>query len=373
MWTLARKILLHDRIKFAVASAGVSISVMMVLVQIGLYQGFMETASTVIDHGRAAVWVASEGSESFDFPAAIDDRTFYRVASTPGVARAERMLMAFGQLKLADGGDLGVQVIGVEAGGRLLRPWSVIDGDPRRLGEPGAITVDRSEWPKLHIDRVGHRTEISGARAEVIALTRGIRSFTTSPLVFTDLDSARAFTRLPPETSTYVLVEPAPGVAPPVLRDRLRDIPHVEAWTQGELSERTRTYWSSRTGVGAGFFTTAVLGIIVGLVVVGQILYNGTLEHLREYGTLKAMGARNSAVVRVILYQALLSAAVGFAAGSLLAVGSRAAMAGANLNVALSPALFVATAIVTTAMCALAALLSIIKVLRLDPATVFRS
>ena len=92
MWTLARKILLHDRVKFAVASAGVSISVMMVLVQIGLYGGFMDTASTVIDHSSADIWVASKGSESFDFPARIDDRTYYRVASTPGVARAERML-----------------------------------------------------------------------------------------------------------------------------------------------------------------------------------------------------------------------------------------------------------------------------------------
>ena len=67
------------------------------------------------------------------------------------------------------------------------------------------------------------------------------------------------------------------------------------------MSTRTRSYWSSRTGVGAGFFTTAVLGIIVGFVVVGQILYSGTLQYIREYGTLKAMGARNSAVVKVIL------------------------------------------------------------------------
>ncbi len=372
MWNLAKKILLHDRIKFAVASAGVSISVMLVLVQIGLYSGFMQTASTLIDHGHADVWITRAASENFDFSAPLDDRTFYRVASTPGVARAERMILAFAQMKLDDGGDLGVQVVGVEHDARLMRPWHVVEGDAARVGEPGAITVDRSEYSKLHIRDVGHRTEIGGARAEVVALTEGIRSFTTSPLVFTDLTSARTFVRYPDDAENYVLVQVAEGADPIAVRDTLRTIPHVDAYTTSEMSSRTQSYWSSRTGVGAGFFTTAILGIIVGLVVVGQILYNGTLQYLREYGTLKAMGAKNSAVVRVILYQALISAAIGFVLGGALAFGARAAMKGANLIVALSPGLFAMTAIVTALMCTLASMLSIIKVLRLDPATVFK-
>jgi putative ABC transport system permease protein len=372
VWTLAKKILLHDRIKFAVASAGVSISVMLVLVQIGLYFGFMRTASTLIDHGHADIWVTKAGSENFDFSTPLDDRTYYRVASTPGVGHAERMILAFAQLKLDSGGDLGIQVIGIEPHARLMRPWNVIDGDAARLGEPGAITIDASEWDKLYMRDVGHRTEIGGARARVAAVTDGIRSFTTSPLVFTDLVSARTFTRLPDDTENYVLVELAPGADPARVITDLRKIPHVDAFVAAEMSARTQAYWSSRTGVGAGFFTTAVLGIIVGLVVVGQILYNGTLQHLREYGTLKAMGARNSAVIRVILYQALISAAVGFVLGGGLAFAARAALVGANLFVALTPGLFVATAIVTAVMCTLASLLSIAKVLRLDPASVFK-
>jgi putative ABC transport system permease protein len=372
VWNLAKKILLHDRVKFAVASAGVSISVMLVLVQIGLYSGFMHTASTLIDHGHADVWVTRAASENFDFSAPLDDRTYYRVASTPGVAKAERMILAFAQLKLDSGGDLGVQIVGVEPKAELMRPWHVIAGDGARLGEPGAITVDRSEYAKLHIDRVGHRTEIGGARAEVVAMTDGIRSFTTSPLVFTDLTSARTFTGYRSEAENYVLVRVAPAADPVAVRDALRRIPNVDAYTTAEMSARTQQYWSSRTGVGAGFFTTAILGIIVGLVVVGQILYNGTLQHLREYGTLKAMGAKNGAVVRVIVYQALIAAVVGLVFGGLLAVGMRSAMKGANLIVALSPGLFAATAVVTVLMCAAASLLSIIKVLRLDPASVFK-
>lgn len=372
MWTLARKILLHDRIKFAVAAAGVSISVMMVLVQIGLYLGFMQNASNLIDHSHADVWVTGEGNENFDFAAPMDESAYYKVASTPGVARAERMILAFGQFRLADGGTQGVQVVGVENDAELLRPWNVIEGDVDRIREPGKITVDRTEFGKLKIDAVGARREIFGARAEVVALTNGIRSFTTSPFIFTNLASARAYCLMPSDKITYVLVRAEPGVSPEELAARLSQIPNIDAYTTPRLSQRTQHYWSSRTGVGAGFFTTAALGVIVGLVVVGQILYNGTLEHLREYGTLKAMGARNSAIVRVILYQALISSVVGLVFGGALAVLSRYAMKAANLNVLLTPNLVITTAILTVVMCCLASVLSIIKVLRLDPASVFK-
>lgn len=374
MWTLARKLLLHDRLRFAVAIAGVSVSVMLVLVQVGLYFGFMDTASSIIDASSADLWVGKAGNESFEFASPFDERTFYKVASIPGVEHAERVLMNFAQFKLADGGDLGVQIVGIETTGpALLAPWHVIAGDVKRLGEPGAIVVDRTEYSKLKIDHVGHTTEVSGVRAEVVAMTKGIRSFTTSPIVFTDLRTARSYMpTLGTDAVTYVLVKVKPGVSPLWVKAQIDQLPHLAAYTTHEMSERTRTYWSSRTGVGAGFFTTAVLGVIVGFVVVGQILYSGTLQYIREYGTLKAMGARNSMVVRVILAQAMISAALGFVVGGVLAFGMQAAMAKANLSVALFPSLYGVTLVVTIAMCSFAALLSIVKVLRLDPASVFK-
>jgi putative ABC transport system permease protein len=376
MWTLARKLLFHDRLRFAVAIAGVSVSVMLVLVQVGLYFGFMDTASSLIDASSADLWVGKAGNESFEFASPFDERAYYKVASVPGVARADRVLINFAQFKVADGGMLGVQIVGIEtAPGKtpMLTPWHVQAGDARRLAEPGAIVIDRSEYPKLKIKDVGHETEISGVQARVVALTQGIRSFTTSPIVFTDLRSARSFMPgLGTDSVTYVLVKVAPGASIDHVQAEINALPHMQAYTTSEMSMRTRSYWSSRTGVGAGFFTTAVLGVIVGFVVVGQILYSGTLQYLREYGTLKAMGAKNSAVVRVILSQAMISAALGFVVGGVLAVGMRAAMAGANLTVALFPGLYAVTLVVTIAMCSLAALLSIVKVLRLDPASVFK-
>ena len=376
MWSLARKLLFHDRLRFAVAIAGVSVSVMLVLVQVGLYFGFMNTASSIIDESHADLWVGKEGSESFEFASPFDERAFYKVSSVPGVERTERVLMNFAQFKLANGGDLGVQIVGIETSpghAPMLAPWNVIAGDANHLRDAGAIVVDKSEYAKLMIDRVGHTTEVSGVHARVVALTSGIRSFTTSPIVFADIRTARSFMPgLGENAVTYVLVKVKAGESVEAVKQRINALPHLSAYTTSEMSKRTRTYWSSRTGVGAGFFTTAVLGIIVGFVVVGQILYSGTLQYIREYGTLKAMGAKNSMVVRVILSQAMISAAIGFVFGGVLAFGMQAAMAKANLTVALFPGLYAATLIVTIVMCSFAATLSIVKVLRLDPASVFK-
>ena len=372
MWTLARKILLHDKVKFTVAAAGVSISVLLVLVQIGLYLGFMGNASNLIDHAHADIWITGKGTDSFDFATPIDDRFVYRVAEVPGVARVEKLILSFGQFKLPSGGTQGVQIVGIEHDARLIGPWNVVSGDVRHMNDVDGIVVDQTEFDKLHIDAVGVRREITGVRAHVVGLTKGIRNFTHSPYVFTNLASARAYTRMNADQITYILVKAAPGVNLETLRDRLRQLPNLDAYTSREFSQRTRKYWSSRTGVGTGFFTTAIIGIIVGLVIVGQILYNGTLEHIHEYGTMKAMGAANGTIVRVIMYQALISAVVGFVVGGALSFLAGRALQAAHLTVNLTPTLLVGTAVLTAGMCMLAATLSILKVLKLDPAMVFK-
>jgi putative ABC transport system permease protein len=369
---LARKILLHDPVKFAVAAAGVSVSVVLIMVQLGLYLGFMGNASGLIDHSTADIWVGPKGGENFDFSSPMDDRIFFRVAEQPGVARAEAMLMSFGQFKLPAGGDQGVQIVGLQRDSELVRPWNLVAGDWRRIAETDGIVVDRSEFGKLHVDSLGDTREIDEVRARVVALTSGIRSFTSSPFVFTHLDNARSYSRLGPHHITYVLVKVAPGVDVAGLTAQLNRLPNVDAYTKEAFSERTRAYWSSRTGVGVALFTTAILGIIVGLVVVGQILYNSTLEHLKEYGTLKAMGAENRLIVRVIVYQALISATVGFVVGAAMSFGAQAAMKAVDMVVLLPAGLIAGTGVLTAIMCACAALLSILRVLDLDPATVFK-
>jgi putative ABC transport system permease protein len=372
MWMLARRMLLHDRIRFFVAGAGVSVSVLLVLVQVGLYYGFMQNASTIIDNSRATIWLTGEGTESFDSASPIDERVYYQAAATPGVKRAERMVFSFGRFKRPEGGHQLVQVIGLERGATLVQPWNVVSGDASRIRERDGIVIDQSETKKLKTYALGDRREIGRVRSQVVGFTEGIRSFTYSPFVFTNIKAARKYTHVAPDKVTYVLIEPEPGTDLAALQARLNRIPYVTAYFAPTFARMAQDFWSKRTGVGVGFFMTALMGVIVGTVIVGQILYNGALEHLKEYGTLKAMGAKNGAIALAILYQALAYAVVGLACGGALTLVVRELFDRANLNVLLFGELLAATATLTVAMCVGSSMLAVLKMLQVDPAMVFK-
>src|SRR6185503_18178376 len=124
-------------------AAGVSVSVLLVLVQVGLYLGFMENTSSLIDHSKADLWVTGEGFENFDFAAPIDERAYYRISSLPGVQSAERMILAYGQFRLKSGGNQGAEIVGLERDPELFAPWNVQAGDARRMANSDGVIVDR--------------------------------------------------------------------------------------------------------------------------------------------------------------------------------------------------------------------------------------
>jgi putative ABC transport system permease protein len=157
---------------------------------------------------------------------------------------------------------------------------------------------------------------MNGYRARVVGTTHGIRSFTTSPYVFTTFKNAQSFTGLQEDQTEFILVRAQPGVNLEQLQRDLRGRLHdVDVLTTAQFSGMTRFYWMFTTGAGVAVLLAALLGLIVGVVVVTQTIYATTMDHLREYGTLKAIGAPNSYVYRVILQQAGMSAVLGYAIG----------------------------------------------------------
>src|SRR5262249_19433138 len=203
--------------------------------------------------------------------------------------------------------------------------------------------------------------------------TRGIRSFTTSPYVFTSFKSAQNYASIAEDQTVFILVK-GDGTAPAdVVRERLlARIKDVDVATTSTFSNMTRFYWMFTTGAGVAVLLAALLGLVVGVVVVAQTLYATTMVHLKEYGTLKAMGANNGYLSRVILQQAVISAVIGY----VLAMGVswfvvRGSVKG-GAAILLPWPVAVGMLGLTVVMCTTAAFVSINKVTRLDPATVFK-
>lgn len=373
MFLLARKILLHDPLRFVIAVAGVGFAVMLALLQTSFYNGFLNNASNLIDHTRADLWVMARGIQNVDFTSPIPLRHQYRLQSMPGVAWVSPMIVALSLWRLDTGGLEGTEVIGFDPDTGVGGPWNMVAGLPDAIRAPGTLIMDVFDLPKYRVTRLGHEAELGGARFRVTGFTRGIRSFTTVPYTFTSMNNARLFTGLSNDDTTYLLVGLKPGANVELARAAIEQLTGVDVYTRAEFAARTRAYWKRTTGVATVLMASALLGLLVGMVVVGQTLYASTIEHLREFGTYKALGAANRDVVEVIVLQSLMAGGLGYGLGLLLVGFSRRIIERfTDLPSQLSDGEFGGMLLITLLMCMGASYFSIRKVTRLEPAMVFK-
>ncbi|MBI1869882.1 MAG: ABC transporter permease [Chlamydiae bacterium] len=369
----AFKSLLHDRVKAIAAILGISFSVLLSLIQTGMYLGYMENASSVIDHSTADLWVMKQGTENFDVAQAMDERYYYKVYSISGVARVEKMILGGTFWKTPKGGFEGPQVIGLERDPQMLRPWNIVEGSFEVLEKERSVIMDRTDMKKLGVEGLGHRTEMWGQRATVRGFTEGIRSFITAPVVFTSLKDARRFCHLEENQVVYLLVKLDSQASPERVKKEMKEgVKNIDVYTRQEFSARTRNYWSRTTGVGVALFTSAFMGMVIGVGVVSLTLYMSISDHLKEYGTLKAVGVSNQRVITLIGYQSLL---LGFL-GCLLGYGATwiltRGIVASGINVIL-PAKTVTTLLsMILLLCYLSSFLAVRKVLKLEPILVFQ-
>ena len=369
---LAFRNLFHDVLSLAVTLTGIVFSVVLVAVQCGLYLGSEKTIAAVLDQVDADLWVTPIGTKSFDDPAFLSGREKFAVLSTPGVATAEDLVVGFASWRKPKGGATAIVLIGSNWSQGGLRPWNIVKGSLDELSAPATVAVDETYFADLGIDGLGDAAEINGNRVTVGAVTHGIRSFTTLPYVFTTLSRAQAYLDASPDQASYTLVKASPGQSIDELRKALMTrLPDVEVLGHQEFRKRSLDYWLFSTGAGAALIAGAILGLIVGVVIVAQTLYASTKDHLNEFATLRALGASAGYIHQVILMQAMISAVVGYILGMILSLIVVWAAEDTTMTVVMTPTLAAALFFVTIGMCAIAAMSAIMKVTRIDPAGVF--
>jgi putative ABC transport system permease protein len=370
---LALRNMVHDRVRLVVTLVGIVFAVVLIGIQLGLFIGFARTTSSLIDHAGADLWVMAPNTRNVDQAAAISEGKLYQALAVPGVRDAAKLITEFNLFKRPDGGTETVIVVGFDPEKGLGAPWQVAEGDVRNLSYPGTVMIDELYRKKLGVDHIGQVVEIGGRRAQVVGFTRGIRSFTQSPYVFASLRSALDYSRIRADQTKYVLCRIVPGADLGAVRDELaRRLGDVEVLTSAAFSRRTQLYWMFTTGAGLALLVAALMGLAVGVVVVSQTLYATTIDHLPEFGTLRAIGASARFLYGVIIRQAVLGAVAGYAIGIAATLGLVRLAGNAGPAITLPPWLILALFALTLAMCVGASLISIRKVTRLDPAMVFK-
>ena len=370
---LARRNLFHDKVRLTVTVTGIVFAVVLIVVELGLFVGFTSTTSGLVDHSSADLWVTSKHVPYVELGVPFSERKLYQVRAVPGVQEAQKMITRWTQWKRADGREESVQIVGFDPDSQMGRPWNLVQGSVEDLKRPDAVIMDEIYKDKLGASRVGELFEIRGHRARVVGFTRGIRSFTTSPYVFTTFKKAQDYASVDANQTIFILVKTAPGANINQVRQAILDnVKDVAVFTSPEFSRATQIYWMFTTGAGVAVLLAAALGLIVGFVVVAQTIYATTMDHMKEFGTLKAMGAANSYVYKVIIEQAAISAVIGYVLGMMVSMLVVRASQSGGAAILLPWQMGVGMFFLTMAMCVGAALVSISKVTRIDPAMVFK-
>lgn len=375
MVDLALKNLLHDKLRFVITISGVAFAVTLIFVQIGLFAGLLDNASVTIDHLEADLWVTSSQTPNVDFAHAFPETSVQRVRSVPGVERADNLIVSFMFIALPTGARENLLVYALEDFERWHFPWNVAQGNLADLRRGRYLFLDESAARRFGPFEIGEYREILDHRLKIIGMTREAISFTTTPIGFMDYRIAQAVLgRDWQGRTTYILVKLAPGADRAAIQAEIqRRLPHNDVHTKAEWSRKSRAYWVETTGIGFNMFMTVLLGCLVGIVIVAQTLYTSTMEHLKEFGTVKAIGGSNADIYKILSEQAVISALVGYVFGLIPAYALVPLMAKGGLKLILSPELLVTVLVGTVAMCLLAAMISFRKVATIDPALVFRS
>ncbi|MCS6809602.1 MAG: ABC transporter permease, partial [Bacteroidota bacterium] len=303
MLSAALRFLLYDKPKSIGALFGIVISIFLIGQQIGIYTfltGLM-AALPNSTRGKVGLWVVSNATQDANSLALLDIRLQREIESIPGVLRAYPFVVAAAQARFENGETSPVTLVGAQYPELKGGAWNISKGTIHDILPDGAFSCDEFDEKTLGGATLGTSFELAGKRAYIALQTRGARGF-GAPYMFTTLERARAYGAVPTDKVSAILVDIEPNEDTLAVRDRINaTIAGVRAWTAEDLSASTIGFILSTSGIAISTGTLIVFAIISGLVIIGLTLYSATIDRIRDYVTLKAIGSTNGFITRLIL------------------------------------------------------------------------
>jgi putative ABC transport system permease protein len=382
---LALKMLTGDRSKYLGLIFGVTFAALLMSQQLSIFVGIMKrTGSQILDVRDADIWVMDNKVRYIDEVPGMPDTELQRVQGVPGVAWAVRMYKGQVRARMPDGNFRSVILFGLDDATLVGAPQEMLAGNVGDLRNPDAVIVDKAGYEYLWPDdvaaiktegyKLGKVFEMNDHRCVLVGVCKVSPPFTTLPVLYTAYSQTTWYVPRERDTMSFVLVKPEPGLDPREVCRRIEQQTGRMALTQDQFFWKTIVYFMTSTGIPVNFGITIFLGFFVGVAIAGQTFYLFTVENLRHFGSLKAMGLSNVRVVGMILLQALIVGAIGYALGVgltslyFLATNQRTQLAGLNMPWEVMAGTGAAVLVIVV----MASLVSIRKVLVLEPAVVFR-
>jgi putative ABC transport system permease protein len=384
---IALKMLLGDRSKYFAIVFGVSFATLLMTQQAAIFTGLMRnTTSQIRDVDGAEIWVMDPNVRFIDDVKPLSEDDLYRVRGVPGVEWAVRLYKGLARARFQDGNFQQMILLGLDDATLVGAPREIIVGNLADLRQPDAVIIDeagyRYLWPNEPFE-LGRTFEMNDRRAKIVGVCKASTTFQTFPIVYCRYSQAVLYVPRERKVLSFILAQPEPGVSAKEVCRRIEEHtrisdkqPGLKALTREEFMWTTIKYYLERTGIPINFGITVGLGFVVGAAIAGQTFYLFTVENLKQFGALKAMGVSNLRLLRMSLLQAVVVGATGYCLGVGGAVLFGIAMG--HFVTSVPPAFFLTWQVMVGAAFAVmlivfvACIVSIRRVLVLEPAVVFK-
>ncbi len=378
MHLIALKMLTGDRAKYLGLIFAIAFCTFLLENQTSIFAGILRrTGSQILDVTESDIWVMDAKTEYFDQTKALKDTDVNRVRGVEGVQWAVRLFKGNAVARTMDGKFAASLCFGLDDATLTGVPRKMLVGSWERLREPDAIVVDKAGYLLLFPDeplQVDRTLELNDHKAVIVGISDASAPFLSVPIIHTRYSQAINFVGRERTQLSFVLAKSAAGVNLDEVTHRIQAQTGLLARTTDEFRWDCIWYYLKNTGIPVNFGITITIALIVGTVVAGQTFYLFTLENLKQFGALKAIGVTNWRLTRMVLLQAITAGAIGFSLGT----GMAALFFELTLRkIATRGLVLWWQSVVLTAGCILlviiiASLLSIRRVVVLEPAEVFR-
>lgn len=374
MYLIALKMLFGDKIKLFSLILGLTFSVLLITQLGSIFCGLMSRFSQQIISTEVPIWVMDVNTEMLEAPIPLTNDALMRVRNVDGVQWAMPMATSIVKMKLKNGKRQTVSMIGVDSATLIGIPSKTEEGNIKDLNLPDTIAIDKNNKKRLGNCKIGDVLEINDQRAVIVATIDMPPNAMGTPLIFTTYEKAMSY--IPPQRSllSYVLVKPDPNLPVEEVINRINQRTGLAAYTQLDFVFRTIMWYVKNTGIPVNMGMTVALGVIFGVAITAQTFYTFVIENIKQLATLKALGVTNNILTKMILLQSLCVGLIGYGLGVgwVAMVASTVFKKGGTLAFYTPYQLLVVAFIIMIGVCLLASLLSIIKIRKIEPATVFR-
>lgn len=310
------QMLFGDRTKYMTLVLSLAFATMLMNQQGAIFLGLLRQATGPLQNvGQADLWIVDPSTEWIAEYRPLSDTKLQRVRSVEGVAWAEPFFSNYAITELNNGTFKRVQIIGISRTTLAGRPPEMIEGRIEDLWTPDAIIVEQKSRVKLGNVNIGDVIKINDKRAVVVGFCKARQGFESNAIIYTTYDNATRFTPVGRKAISYILVRAKEGVGLDVLKQRINVLGDVAAWTTDEFRVNTMRFITIATGIGFNFGITIALGFVVGLLLSASVFYQFTLENLRQFATLKALGASAWLLSCMVLLQAVVVGFIGYGMG----------------------------------------------------------